>query len=175
MSGLVLWMCCLVFLLSGLVFGCLDLYFVWPGPGPGQDRAKTGPGPGQGWAQGRARTGPGPGQDSARTGPGPGQDRARTGPGPGWGRARAGPFAVYGRPQKISTSQKIQHTIYFEMCDFVSHSLFMNFANMASPAEMTITTRTASKFCAKRRALQPPIFFLELISWVKYWNYRTLA
>ena len=37
---------------------------------------------------------------------------------------------------------------------------------MASPAEMTITTRTASKFCTKGRALQPPIFFLELISWV---------
>ena len=37
---------------------------------------------------------------------------------------------------------------------------------MASPAEMTITTRTASTFCTKRRAVQPPIFFLELISWV---------
>ena len=37
---------------------------------------------------------------------------------------------------------------------------------MASPAEMTITIRTASKFFTKRRAVQPPIFFLELISWV---------
>ena len=53
------------------------------------------------------------------------------------------------------------------MCSFTCFgNFFWNFANMASPAEMTITTRTASKFCAKRRAVQPPIFFLELISLV---------
>ena len=53
------------------------------------------------------------------------------------------------------------------MCSSTCFSHFLwNFANMASPAEMTITTRTASKFCAKRRAVQPPIFFLELISLV---------
>ena len=34
---------------------------------------------------------------------------------------------------------------------------------MASPAEMNIVTRTPSKFCAKGRAVQPPILFLALI------------
>ena len=38
------------------------------------------------------------------------------------------------------------------------------FANMGFQAEMTIATRTASKSCTKRRAVQPPMFFLELIS-----------
>ena len=53
------------------------------------------------------------------------------------------------------------------MCIFMCFSNFLwNFANMASPAEMPITTRTASTFCTKRRAVQPPIFFLELISFV---------
>ena len=37
---------------------------------------------------------------------------------------------------------------------------------MASPAEMTLPTRTASKFCAEIRAQQTPIFVLDLISWV---------
>ena len=37
---------------------------------------------------------------------------------------------------------------------------------MASPAETTKTTKNASKFGTKRRAVQPPICFLELISWV---------
>ena len=54
-----------------------------------------------------------------------------------------------------------------EMCSCTRFNHFLwNFANMASPAEMTITTRTASKFCARRRAVQLPIFFLELISLV---------
>ena len=49
--------------------------------------------------------------------------------------------------------------------------------NMASPAQMTITTRTASKFCTKRRALQLPIFFLKPISLVisriiELWRYQ---
>ena len=53
------------------------------------------------------------------------------------------------------------------MCSFTCFSLFLlNFANMASAAEMTITTRTAPKFYTKTRALQLPIFFLELISLV---------
>ena len=53
------------------------------------------------------------------------------------------------------------------MCSFTFFIYFLlNFANMASPGEMIITTRTASKFCAKRCAVQPPIFVLELISLV---------
>ena len=51
------------------------------------------------------------------------------------------------------------------MCCFTCSSyLLWNFANTASPAEMTSTTRTASEFGTKRRAVQLPIFFLELIS-----------
>ena len=34
-----------------------------------------------------------------------------------------------------------------------------NFANMASPAEMIITTRTASKFCTKNVLYRTPPFF----------------
>ena len=51
------------------------------------------------------------------------------------------------------------------MCSFTRLNNFLwNSANMAPQAEMTITTRTASEFCEKRHGLQPPIFFLELIS-----------
>ena len=36
-------------------------------------------------------------------------------------------------------------------------------ANIASPANLTITARTASKFCAHIRAASPETFVLDLI------------
>ena len=60
-------------------------------------------------------------------------------------------------------------------CTRFIYNFLWNFANMASPAEMTITTRTASKFCARRRAVQLPIFFPRADFLGNYWNYRTLA
>ena len=46
------------------------------------------------------------------------------------------------------------------MCSCTCFSNFLwILANMASRAEMIITTRTASKFCAKRRAVKTPSFF----------------
>ena len=87
--------------------------------------------------------------------PGPRAD-PRAGPGPGL-------FAVYGRPQKEPPPRKKQHTIYLDMCKFTCfRHLSWNFANMAFPEQMTITTRTAANFCTKRRAVQPPRFFLFL-------------
>ena len=41
-----------------------------------------------------------------------------------------------------------------------------NFANMGSPANLAITVRTASKFCARSRSQRENIFNLEPISWV---------
>ena len=38
-------------------------------------------------------------------------------------------------------------------------------SNMASPANLTIISRTASKFCAKYRAAPPEIFVLDLKSY----------
>ena len=62
------------------------------------------------------------------------------------------------------------------MCNLMRLNNFLwNFANMASPAEMTITTRTASKFCAKRCAVQPPIFVSRSDFLGHYCNYKTLA
>ena len=152
-----IWVSGLVFWVSGLVFGCLDLSLgVWnclwvPGPG-------SGPGPSQ--AQSRA-------QDQDQAGP---RTRTRPGPGPGPGRAQG---RAQGQDRALrclrQTSKKApprKYNIPYTLkCVILCFSHFLlNFANMASPAEMTITTRTASKFCAKRRAVQPPIFVLELIS-----------
>ena len=83
----------------------------------------------------------------------------RPGPGPG-------PALSMADFNKKATSGKnnIPYTLKCVMWCF--RNCLWNFAHMASPTEMTITTRFASKFCAKRRGLQPPIFFLELISWV---------
>ena len=43
---------------------------------------------------------------------------------------------------------------------------WQNFANMWSPANLTITARTASKFCARSRSQSKNIFDLNPISWV---------
>ena len=84
-----------------------------------------------------------------------------------WPLAKA---RALGRSRQTSTktaSWKKQRTMYLELCSFTCVMHFLkNFANMAFPAEMAITTRTASGFRAKRRAAQPPTVFLELISWV---------
>ena len=48
------------------------------------------------------------------------------------------------------------------MCFYTS---WQNFANMMSPAQMTMPARTASKFCARTRSECSDIFFLDLISW----------
>ena len=42
---------------------------------------------------------------------------------------------------------------------------WQNFANMVSPAQMTMPARTVSKFCARTRSGCSDIFFLDLISW----------
>ena len=81
------------------------------------------------------------------------------------GRAWAWALCCLRQTSKQNASWKKQHTIYFEMYRFTCFSCFLlNFANMASPTEMTITTRSASQICTKRRAVQPLIFFLELLS-----------
>ena len=49
------------------------------------------------------------------------------------------------------------------MCYYAS---WQNFANMGSPANLTITARTASKFCARSRSQSQNIFDLDSISWV---------
>ena len=41
-----------------------------------------------------------------------------------------------------------------------------HFSNINSPAQMTITSRTAPKFCARSRSKCPEIIFLDLKSWV---------
>jgi len=43
-------------------------------------------------------------------------------------------------------------------------------SNMASPANLAIISRTASKFCAYSRAIQPEIFFLDLKSYENTWT-----
>ena len=48
------------------------------------------------------------------------------------------------------------------MCFYTS---WWNFANMVSPAKMTNTASTASKFCARSRSEYSDIFFLDLESW----------
>ena len=48
------------------------------------------------------------------------------------------------------------------MCFYTS---WQNFANMASPGKMTITARTASKFCARNWSECSHTFFLDLKSW----------
>ena len=47
------------------------------------------------------------------------------------------------------------------MCDNAS---WQNFANMVSPANLTMTTRTGSKFCARSWSRDKHIFNLDLIS-----------
>ena len=47
------------------------------------------------------------------------------------------------------------------MCDNAS---WQNFANIVSPANLTMTARTASKFCAKSWSRDKHIFDLDLIS-----------
>ena len=48
------------------------------------------------------------------------------------------------------------------MCFYIPWKIF---ANMVSPAKMTTTARTASKFCARTRPECPDISFLDLRSW----------
>ena len=50
-------------------------------------------------------------------------------------------------------------------CESFLH-FHVSFACIVSPAEFTTTTRTASKFCASIRALQPYVFLLGPISGV---------
>ncbi len=65
----------------------------------------------------------------------------------GPGRARA--LRCLSQTSKKRVSWKNRHVLYVKMCSFDRFTNFSwNFAKMASPAEMTITTRTASKFCA---------------------------
>ena len=45
------------------------------------------------------------------------------------------------------------------------YTFCQHFANMMSPAQMTMPARTVSKFCARTRSECPDIFFLDLISW----------
>ena len=45
-----------------------------------------------------------------------------------------------------------------ELYSFICFLRFFQFANIASPAKLTITTRTALKFCASTPARQPSIF-----------------
>ena len=79
---------------------------------------------------------------------------------PAW--AQLGPFFAAG----AGPGPK-QNITYLEMCSFTCfHYVSWNFANTASSGEMTITTRTVLNFCTKRRAVQPPIFLLDQISWV---------
>jgi hypothetical protein len=78
-------------------------------------------------------------------------------------RARA--LRCLSQTSKKRVSWKKRYVLYVKMFSFSRVRHFScNFANMVSPAEMTITTRTASKFCAKIRAVQPPIFYPDLIS-----------
>ena len=44
------------------------------------------------------------------------------------------------------------------------YASWQNFANMGSPANLTITVRTASKFCARSRSQSNHIFNLVLVS-----------
>ena len=48
------------------------------------------------------------------------------------------------------------------MCFYIS---WQHFSNMMSPAQMTITARTASEICARTRSECPEIFVFDLISW----------
>ena len=47
------------------------------------------------------------------------------------------------------------------MCD---NATWQNFANLVSPANLTLTARTASKFCARSWSQHKHIFDLDLIS-----------
>ena len=65
--------------------------------------------------------------------------------------------------------RSIEHNIY---CKRIYTLLIpgyvpnQNFENMTSPGKITITARTASKFCARNRSQSPDIFDPDLISWV---------
>ena len=78
---------------------------------------------------------------------------------------RPGPSLSMADLRKTGSWKKLR-TICLDMCGFTCFICFLeNFANMASPAEITIPARTASKFCAKRRAVQPPPSFVPSCFW----------
>ena len=58
------------------------------------------------------------------------------------------------------------------MCFYTS---CWKFANVVSSSQMTITARSASKFCASSRSECSDCFFLDLSSWWNFWRYRTLV
>ena len=84
-------------------------------------------------------------------------------PGPGLGPGLGPSRCTAEHKNKVFWRSTISYML--RMCSFpcILHFL-LNFANIASPAEMTITMRTASRFCTKRRAVQPPSFLLKLSS-----------
>ena len=141
-------------------FGCLDLYLgVWtclrvqrPGPGPG------------------------PGQDQAGT-------MTRPGPGPGPGRAQSQDRALRCLRHTSKKAPPRKYNIPYTLkCVILCFSHFLwNFANMASPAEMTITTRTASKFSTKKTRLLASTTYLYIWKCVilcfSYflWNFANMA
>ena len=76
-------------------------------------------------------------------------------------------------PGMISGSSVIRKCILVSLTLYLSYGClrmcfytsWQNFANMVSAVQTTITARTASKFCARRRSEWPELFFLDLISW----------
>ena len=69
---------------------------------------------------------------------------------------------VGGLSLSLSLASCLSH-VCLRMCFYTS---WQNFANMRSPAKMTITARTVSKFRASTRSECPEIFFLDLKSLV---------
>jgi len=63
---------------------------------------------------------------------------------------------------------KLEPLTLYLSCECLSMCFYTSwwfFANMVSPAKMTITASTASKFCARSRSECSYIFFLDLESW----------
>ena len=80
----------------------------------------------------------------------------------GMGRARALPNGRQ-TSEKTCPGKKVPCSIV-AICAFPS--FLEHFSKINTPAQMTITSRTGPKFCARSRSKCPKIFFLDLKSWV---------
>ena len=71
-------------------------------------------------------------------------------------------------PEETLPGQKRHNIPYTSRCKSLDVSLtsLQSFADMASPAKMTVTRRTVSKLCTNKNMLPTSSFLLELISWV---------
>ena len=101
--------------------------------------------------------GPGPIWAGAHVGQGP------YGPGPTWAQARA---LLNGQElsQKMCPGKSNMFYVFYGCLRMCFYASWQNFTNMVSPANLTATSRTASKFCSRNRSQSVNIFDLDPIS-----------